>query len=241
MITEESSELWMQPVLKQSDGSLFALEVLSRWFHPSLGEIPPTEFIRMAEETKMIERLDRAVIRRSCSQLIWLRQNHPDLNLFINVSALTLIEPDFSTFIGEQIRLHAIPDGALMLEVTETVLASNEELLLKSISAIRALGVRFLIDDFGTGYSSLSRLNALPLDYLKIDGSFLSALDSGHDTICKTIIRMAHSLDMQVIAEGVETETQLQRLADLKCDFVQGFYFAKPMNPEQLAAYLMPN
>lgn len=241
MITEESSEIWMQPVLKQSDGSLFALEVLSRWFHPNLGEIPPTEFIRMAEETKMIDRLDRAVIRRSCAQLIWLRQNHPDLHLFINVSALTLMEPDFSTFISEQIRMNAIPDGALMLEVTETVLASNEELLQKNISAIRALGIRFLIDDFGTGYSSLSRLNALPLDYLKIDGSFLAALDSGHDTICKTIIRMAHSLDMQVIAEGVETETQLQRLADLKCDFVQGFYFAKPMNPEQLAAYLMPN
>jgi diguanylate cyclase (GGDEF)-like protein len=241
MISEESSEIWMQPVLKQSDASLFALEVLSRWFHPELGEIPPAEFIRIAEETKLIDRLDRSVIRRSCARLAPLRLSHPDLHLLINVSALTLLEPDFSTFIGEQLRLHAIPDGALMLEVTETVLAGDEALLLKNISAIRELGVRFLIDDFGTGYSSLSRLDALPLDFLKIDGSFLSALDSGQDTICKTIIRMAHSLDMQVIAEGVETATQLQRLADLKCDFVQGYHFAKPMNPEQLTAYLLTN
>ena len=241
MINEESSEIWMQPVLKQADASLFALEVLSRWFHPDLGEIPPVDFIRMAEETKMIDRLDRSVIRRSCAQLALLRLNHPDLHLFINVSALTLLEPDFSAFIGGQLLMHSIPDGALMLEVTETVLAGDEVLLLKNISAIRELGVRFLIDDFGTGYSSLSRLDALPLDFLKIDGSFLSALDSGQDTICKTIIRMAHSLDMQVIAEGVETATQLQRLADLKCDFVQGYLFAKPMNPEQLAAYLLSN
>ena len=239
MISEESSEIWMQPVLKQSDASLFALEVLSRWFHPELGEIPPAEFIRIAEETKLIDRLDRSVIRRSCARLAPLRLGHPDLHLLINVSALTLLEPDFSAFIGEQLRLHAIPDGALMLEVTETVLAGDEALLLKNISAIRELGVRFLIDDFGTGYSSLSRLDALPLDFLKIDGSFLSALDGGQDTICKTIIRMAHSLDMQVIAEGVETATQLQRLADLECDFVQGYHFAKPMNPEQLTAYLL--
>lgn len=241
MISEESSEIWMQPVLKQSDASLFALEVLSRWFHPELGEIPPAEFIRIAEETKLIDRLDRSVIRRSCARLAPLRLSHPDLHLLINVSALTLLEPDFSAFIGEQLRLHAIPDGALMLEVTETVLAGDEALLLRNISAIRELGVRFLIDDFGTGYSSLSRLDALPLDFLKIDGSFLSALDSGQDTICKTIIRMAHSLDMLVIAEGVETSTQLQRLADLNCDFVQGYLFAKPMNPEQLAAYLLSN
>ena len=239
MISEESSEIWMQPVLKLSDASLFALEVLSRWFHPELGEIPPAEFIRIAEETKLIDRLDRSVIRRSCARLAALRLGHPDLHLLINVSALTLLEADFSAFIGEQLRLHAIPDGALMLEVTETVLAGDEALLLKNISAIRELGVRFLIDDFGTGYSSLSRLDALPLDFLKIDGSFLSALDGGQDTICKTIIRMAHSLDMQVIAEGVETATQLQRLADLECDFVQGYHFAKPMNPEQLAAYLL--
>ena len=239
MISEESSEIWMQPVLKQSDASLFALEVLSRWFHPELGEIPPAEFIRIAEETKLIDRLDRSVIRRSCARLAALRLGHPDLHLLINVSALTLLEADFSAFIGEQLRLHAIPDGALMLEVTETVLAGDEALLLKNISAIRELGVRFLIDDFGTGYSSLSRLDALPLDFLKIDGSFLSALDGGQDTICKTIIRMAHSLDMQVIAEGVETATQLQRLADLECDFVQGYHFAKPMNPEQLTAYLL--
>ena len=125
-----------------------------------------------------------------------------------------------------------------MLEITETVLASDEAALLNGIRAIRQLGVRFLIDDFGTGYSSLSRLNALPLDYLKIDGSFLEALDNGQDTICKTIIRMAHSLDMQVIAEGVETEAQQRRLAELKCDYVQGYFYAKPMNPEQLEHYL---
>lgn len=238
MIAEDASEIWMQPILKNDDGSLFALEALSRWFHPTLGEIAPLTFIRMAEETKLIDRLDRSVIRRCCALISGLRLRHPDLYLCINVSALTLMEPDFSAFVARQFRLHSIPEGALMLEITETVLASDEAALLNGIRAIRQLGVRFLIDDFGTGYSSLSRLNALPLDFLKIDGSFLAALDSGQDTICKTIIRMAHSLDMQVIAEGVETESQLRRLSELKCDYVQGYYYAKPMNPQQLERYL---
>ncbi len=238
MIGAESSEIWMQPILKQSDGSLFALEALSRWFHPSLGEIAPPTFIRMAEDTKLIDRFDRSVIRRCCMLIPELRLRHPELYLCINVSALTLMEPDFSAFIARQIRLHAIPEGALMLEITETVLASDEAALLNGIRAIRQLGVRFLIDDFGTGYSSLSRLNALPLDFLKIDGSFLEALDNGQDTICKTIIRMAHSLGMQVIAEGVETEAQRRRLAELECDYLQGYYFAKPMDPKQLEHYL---
>lgn len=238
MIAEERSELWMQPVLRRTDGSLFALEVLSRWFHPELGEIPATEFIRMAEEIKVIDRLDRSVIRRSCAELALLRQHHPGVHVFINVSALTLLDQNFSTFIGEQMRTHDIPDGALLLEITETVLAGNDALLLRNISAVRDLGVRFLIDDFGTGHSSLSRLDALPLDFIKIDGSFLPALDAGQDTICKTIIRMAHSLNMQVVAEGVETATQMQLLNDLECDFVQGYLFAKPLGPEQLAAYL---
>ena len=238
MIGAESSEIWMQPILKQSDGSLFALEALSRWFHPVLGEISPLTFIRMAEDTKLIDRFDRSVIRRCCALISELRLRHPELYLCINVSALTLMEPDFSAFIARQIRLHSIPDGALMLEITETVLASDEAALLNGIRAIRQLGVRFLIDDFGTGYSSLSRLNALPLDFLKIDGSFLVALDNGQDTICKTIIRMAHSLGMQVIAEGVETEAQRRRLAELACDYLQGYYFAKPMDPKQLEHYL---
>ena len=238
MIAGESSEIWMQPILKQSDGSLFALEVLSRWFHPTLGEIAPPTFIRMAEDTKLIDRFDRSVIRRCCALIPELRLRHPELYLCINVSALTLMEPDFSAFIARQIRLHAIPEGALMLEITETVLASDEAALLNGIRAIRQLGVRFLIDDFGTGYSSLSRLNSLPLDYLKIDGSFLESLDKGQDTICKTIIRMAHSLGMQVIAEGVENEAQRRRLAELECDYLQGYYFAKPMDPRQLEHYL---
>ena len=238
MIADESSEIWMQPILRLSDSSVFAFEVLSRWFHPSLGEIAPIDFIQIAEETKLISALDRSVIKRSCAQLTKLRKLHSDLKLCINVSANTLMDSSFARFIGEQIQLHSIPNGALMLEITETVLASDEAALINSITAIREWGVSFLIDDFGTGYSSLSRLNAMPLDYLKIDGSFLIALDENQDTICKTIIQMAHSLDMLVIAEGVETATQMQRLAELNCDFVQGYFLAKPMNLQQFTHYL---
>ncbi len=238
MIADESSEIWMQPILRLSDSSVFAFEVLSRWFHPSLGEIAPVDFIQIAEEIKLISAFDRSVIKRSCAQLTELRKLHSDLKLCINVSANTLMDSSFAIFIGEQIQLHSIPNGALMLEITETVLASDEAALINSITAIREWGVRFLIDDFGTGYSSLSRLNAMPLDYLKIDGSFLIALDENQDTICKTIIQMAHSLDMLVIAEGVETATQMQRLAELNCDFVQGFFLAKPMNLQQFTHYL---
>ena len=238
MIDAEASEIWMQPIVKQSDGGLFALEALSRWHHPRLGDIPPQTFIRIAEETKLIGRFDRSVIRRCCALVPELRLWQPELYLCINVSALTLMEHDFSAFIARQLRLHSIPEGALMLEITETVLASDEAALLNAIRALRQLGIRFLIDDFGTGYSSLSRLNALHVDFLKIDGSFLQALDSGQDTICKTIIRMAHSLGMQVIAEGVESETQWRHLAELGCDYAQGYHCGRPMDPAQLEHYL---
>jgi EAL domain-containing protein (putative c-di-GMP-specific phosphodiesterase class I) len=126
----------------------------------------------------------------------------------------------------------------LMLEITESSLSSDEDRMTSAINALMDLDIQILIDDFGTGYSSLSRLNSLPLDCVKIDKSFLNALDDGDRSLCNIIINMAHSLHMQVIAEGVETPRQLELLTDMGCDFVQGYYLARPLDIPQLNAYM---
>ena len=238
MIAQESSEIWLQPIINQSDGTLFAVEVLSRWFHPEMGEIYPDVFIGIAEESMRIVKFDQSVIRRSCQLFSELQLLQPQIRMSVNISATTLMEPCISKFIADILQSYALPEDVLMLEITETALATRENTLIDSIQAIRKLGVRFLIDDFGTGYSSLSRLHTLPLDFVKIDRRFLQTLESDENPICNAIIRLAHSLDMQVIAEGVETQLQHQRLAALDCDFAQGYYYAKPMPYKDLHSYM---
>lgn len=238
MIANETFEIWMQPILDSKTGKLFSLEVLSRWFHPVLGAIPPTTFIALAESTRKIALFDRAVIRKASAALSQLRKNYPELKVCINISAATLIEDEICEYIGAMLIQYALPKNVMLFEITETMLATDKSRLETNINCLRAIGVQFLIDDFGTGYSSLSRLSDLSLDYVKIDKEFLKSLNTGDNHICNTIIKLAHSLDMEVIAEGVETETQHQRLINLGCNYVQGFKFAKPMNEALLAEYL---
>ena len=241
MIAQESSEIWLQPMVSQHDEKLYAVEVLSRWFHPDMGEIYPDVFIGIAEESKRIVKFDQSVIRRACHLFSELQLLQPKIRLSVNISATTLMEPLICDFIAEALKTYALPEDALMLEITETALATRENSLIDTIQAIRKLGVTFLIDDFGTGYSSLSRLHTLPLDFVKIDRRFLQTLASEDNPICNAIIRLAHSLDMQVIAEGVETQIQHERLAALGCDFAQGFYYAKPMPSNEFPIYMHKN
>lgn len=238
MIAMQSFDLRLQPIVRSMDGKTFVIEVLARWQHPELGNISPSLFIAMAESTNLMARLDRAVIQRSCALLAELRQEFSELRFSINISATTLVSPGITEFIKASLAEHKLPRNALLLEITESMLASDERDLVEALQSILGLGVQFMIDDFGTGYSSLSRLNELPLDYIKIDRSFLSNLERTGNPMCQAIIQLAHSLGMKVVAEGVETPAQQRLLTELGCDYLQGFHLAAPMSMHQLSAYL---
>ncbi len=238
MVAMQSFDLRLQPIVHSVDGKAFVIEVLARWQHPELGNISPSVFIAMAESTKLMARLDRAVIQRSCALLAELRQEFSELRLSINISATTLVSPGITGFIKASLSEHKLPRNALLLEITESMLASDEHDLVDALHGILGLGVQFMIDDFGTGYSSLSRLNELPLDYIKIDRSFLNNLERNGNPMCHAIIQLAHSLGMKVVAEGVETANQQRLLTELGCDYLQGFHLAAPMSMQQLSAYL---
>lgn len=238
MIAMQSFDLRLQPIVRSMDGKAFVIEVLARWQHPELGNISPSLFIAMAESTNLMARLDRAVIQRSCALLAELRQEFSELRFSINISATTLVSPGITEFIKASLAEHKLPRNALLLEITESMLASDERDLVEALQSILGLGVQFMIDDFGTGYSSLSRLNELPLDYIKIDRSFLSNLKRTGNPMCQAIIQLAHSLGMKVVAEGVETPAQQRLLTELGCDYLQGFHLAAPMSMHQLSAYL---
>lgn len=233
----DSLEVWYQPIFNR-EGQFAGVEALSRWSLPGLGSITPDVFVPIAEELRTIHRLDMSVLRKAIAVLATLRTLEPAATLSVNCSAMTLMLPQIPTFVDELLRRHELPGSSLLLELTETVLARNERDLHAPMKALRALGVRFQIDDFGTGYSSLSRLHALPLDIVKIDRSFVAELGRGDDRICPSIIRLAHSLNMQVTAEGVETIYQRDALVDLGCDFLQGYWYCRPLPSAELLAKL---
>jgi diguanylate cyclase (GGDEF)-like protein len=238
MIAMQSFDLRLQPIVHADGGKAFVIEVLARWQHPEFGNISPNVFIAMAESAKLMARFDRAVIQRACALLAELRQEFSELRLSINISATTLLSPGITGFIKASLSEHQLPRNALLLEITESMLASDEHDLVDALHGILGLGVQFMIDDFGTGYSSLSRLNELPLDYIKIDRSFLNNLERNGNPMCQAIIQLAHSLGMKVVAEGVETAKQQRLLTGLGCDYLQGFHIAAPMSMQQLSAYL---
>ena len=212
-------------------------EALIRWIHPQRGLVPPLQFIPLAEETGLIQPIGLWVLESACAQLhCW--QQHPTtraLVLAINVSARQFRQPDFATQVQTTVRRHAIDPARLKLELTESLLLENIEETISTMNALKSIGVQLSLDDFGTGYSSLQYLKKLPLDQIKIDQSFVRDIvaDSSDKAIVRTIIAMAHSLNLDVIAEGVETEAQLQLLRDKGCKQYQGYLFGKPMPVEQ--------
>jgi len=182
----------------------------------------------------IIPTLDQMVLRKACHLLPQLRRINADLTVSVNLSVLTLMQPEIAEFIAGLLRENNLPGSALLLEVTETALARNEKDLRTPMATLRHLGVRFQIDDFGTGYSSLSRLHLLPLDIVKIDRSFVAELEHGDDRMCQAIIRLAQLLEMSVIAEGVESHTQRDSLIRLGCDEMQGFLYSRPVTAKTL-------
>ncbi len=228
----------------QEDGSHRPLgaEALIRWAHPKRGLVLPAQFIPMAEETGLILPIGQWVLETACAQIKTWQYNvlTRDLVLAVNVSAKQFRQADFVAQVQAAVQRHGISPMLLKLELTESLLLENIEDTIATMNALKAIGVKFSLDDFGTGYSSLQYLKQLPLDQLKIDQSFVHDLvsDSSDRAIVRTIIAMAHSLKLNVIAEGVETEEQRQLLQDKGCIHYQGFLFSKPVPIEQFDVLL---
>jgi diguanylate cyclase (GGDEF)-like protein len=231
----ENNELTLeyQPLLDRS-GRLDCVEALLRWNNPAAGEISPVEFIPIAEETGLITSIGEWVTRTACRDgARWLQMGYDVPRIAVNVSALQFADGRFTGLVESVLEDCGLPPGRLELEITETALMDNLELVINQIQALRRLGVRFAIDDFGTGYSSLSHLRNLPVDCVKIDRSFIKDLQSdgeGSTTLVRGIIGLAHNLGLQVVAEGVETGQQLELLNILGCDINQGFFLHRPMS-----------
>ncbi len=233
----ERSELrvWYQPLVSLADPGIVGAEALLRWEHPGRGLLSPAEFIPVAEQTGLIVPIGNWVLGEACRQLVeWRRRRAPRLAVSVNVSAIQLAQPDLPRAVADILDREAVDPAALWLEITENVLMDDPESAVGVLSALKDLGVRLAIDDFGTGYSSLSYLRRFPVDALKIDRSFLVGL--GHDAddaaVVRLIIHLARDLGLVVMAEGVETEEQLEELISMGCDRVQGFYFSPPVEPD---------
>ena len=232
----ENHELsvYYQPKVRLSDRRICGFEALARWLHPRRGWIPPVEFIPVAEETGLIHDLDMWILRQACAQMkCWRTQypSDPPLAISVNLSPSQFAQPRLVEQIGEVLQETGLEPGALWLEVTESVVMDDHAVAREILTRLKTLGVGLKIDDFGTGYSSLAYLAQLPFDTMKIDRSFTLQLEGGdcNTEIVESILDMAHSLGMQVVAEGVEQNEQITRLISMGCEFGQGFFFSRPV------------
>jgi diguanylate cyclase (GGDEF)-like protein/PAS domain S-box-containing protein len=226
-----------------SSGRPLGAEALIRWIHPERGLVSPAQFIPLAEDTGLILPIGQWVLETACAQLqVWQQDARTrDLTLSVNVSAKQFYQADFAVQVQAAVQSHAINPMRLKLELTESMLLERIDDTIATMNALKEIGVRFSLDDFGTGYSSLQYLKRLPLYQLKIDQSFVRdiAVDSSDQAIVRTIIAMAQTMNLNVIAEGVETEEQRQLLLNNGCSTYQGYLFSKPVPIEQFEAALM--
>ena len=227
-LEQDEFSLYYQPKIACRTGELVGLEALIRWQHPEKGWIPPCDFIPIAEENRFILQIGEWVINTACAQMnLWKSQNLAPGSVAINISGHQFNQKKLVQIIGDAMDKHSIPPNYLELEFTETILMEHSEEANSRLNALKELGVKLSIDDFGTGYSSLTYLKNMPVDYLKIDQSFIKEFDQeANQAIIRTIISLAHSLKMQTIAEGVETEEARDFLTALGCDYMQGWLFS---------------
>jgi len=234
-----------QPIVSVRTGLILGFEALSRWRRPQ-GMVMPNDFIPVADETGLILTINRQLMLTACTQVRrWqeLYPSDPPLFLSVNISPKQFAQADLASQIGQLIKESGMDPGCLDLEITETIAMADAEKSGVALSDLKALGVRLDIDDFGTGYSSLSRLQRFPVDTLKIDRIFVSSMDSDHDTheIVRIIIMLAQNLGLKVVAEGVETQSQLDLLRKIGCESAQGYLFSKPADNETIERLLAIN
>jgi len=232
--------LYYQPQVELATGRIVGAEALIRWHHPELGLVSPNDFIPLAEETGLISAIGEWVLDAACAQgSQWRERGHEDLTIAVNLSPRQF-RPGLSQRVADTLARHDFPGENLELEITESMLMHNSESIIQMLEEFQSAGVRLALDDFGTGYSSLAYLKKFPLDNLKIDRSFVSGIphDSDDSAIARAIISMAKNLRLLVIAEGVETEAQLEFLRESGCDEIQGYLFSPPVPPEDFLILL---
>lgn len=245
-IEREELRVFYQPIVSLKKGNIIGFEALVRWQHPTRGMVPPINFIPLAEETGLIGQIDRWVMWEACRQMAAWQQQFPDLKpltMSVNLSGFQLVQIGLIERIDRILRETGIERESLKLEITESSLLGNPSSEKAMLEQLKGLDIQLLIDDFGTGYSSLARLHQLPIDTLKIDRSFVSqmSVDSESLEIVRTIISLAHILEMDVIAEGVETADQLAKLRELECEYAQGYFISKPVDSQVAGNLLAKN
>lgn len=241
---QEKNELvlYYQPQVNVATKEIIGLEALIRWNHPSLGMVSPGVFIPLAEKTGLINHIGQWVLKTACHQnKKWQAMGLPPVRMAVNLSVEQFKNPNLIKQINNTLSESGLESQYLELEITESVVINEEEKVIQALNEMKDLGVTIAIDDFGTEYSSLSRLKRFPVDRLKIDMQFVRGIDKGNkdEAIAKTIIQLAKNLELNVIAEGVETEPQFEFFKRELCDEIQGYYFYKPMPAADIEAILM--
>jgi diguanylate cyclase (GGDEF)-like protein/PAS domain S-box-containing protein len=242
-LLREEFRNFYQPIVSLDSGRITGFEALLRWQHPTRGLLQPLEFIAVAEETGMIRELGWWNLQKACLQICtWnaCRNGSPPLTMSVNLSVKQFLQPNLVADIGKLLREMELAPNTLKFEITESTVMTDPSAAVETLLQIKSLGVQLSIDDFGTGYSSLSYLHRFPLDTLKIDRSFTKTIGQGGDSmeIVRTILPMANSLRLNVVAEGVETAEQLAMLRKLRCEYAQGYYFSKPVTADEAGALL---
>lgn len=239
-----SLQLYYQPIINLVSGAIFGFEALVRWPHPELGFISPEEFIPVAEEIGSIIDIGRWTLTEACEQLARWQQEFGDAApqmISVNLSSRQFDDPGLIAHIDELLARTGVDPLRLRLEITETAIMEHSDYAADLLAQLRDRGIRLALDDFGTGYSSLAYLHRFPVSYLKIDRSFISKMTGVPDqsaNIVQTIVTLAHNLEMEVIAEGVETAQQLAGLREMKCDYGQGYYFGKAVIQAEASALI---
>ena len=238
VIERDELVLHYQPIVALGNRAIVGVEALVRWRHPTRGLVEPEAFIPVAEETQLMTDLGRWILNEGCREVAAWRTLRP-LRLSVNLSAVQLHSGDvLAATVSEALAASGLPPEALVLEITETALMRDVTETISCLRALKDLGVLLAVDDFGTGYSSLDYLRRFPIDILKIDKAFVDDLGAGDATLAQAIIDLGESFDLQVIAEGIEHESQRQRLLELGCSHGQGYHFSKPMTAGELGTLL---
>ncbi len=244
VVERNELRVYYQPLVDVAAGRVYGFEALVRWQHPERGLLGPVDFIALAEETTAISRIDAWVCERACrAGAAWPASGQLPLSISVNVSSRELLDPNFLTKLRQFLERSQLPPHLLQVEITESVFLAEAAVIRRIFERIRALGVKIALDDFGTGYSSLSYLERFQIDVLKIDRSFVSRISdaSANSEIVRMIVSLAHTLGIEVVAEGIEVRAQRDALLEMGCTKMQGFLFSRPIPELEIAALVRSN